>query len=303
MIALVACTPSATRPPVTMQPPIATSSAATPTIAPVPIPTAQQDSLPVTFALVLAEVPQNLPAYDRDNWRHWTDADGDCQNTRAEVLIAESLTAVTFDGCRVVSGSWVGLFAGVTGIVDAGSLDVDHMVPLANAHRSGGWVWDPSRKRAYANDLTDPGHLIAVTASANRSKGARGPEEWQPPNSSYRCAYATDWARIKDTWGLSVTAAELESLRGMLGGCPSAVQLVAVDDPGLLPEVPPTSTPLLGDGVLLYDPLGPDRDCGEFTQWRDAQRFYEGAGGPGSDPHRLDGNNDGVACESLPGAP
>jgi hypothetical protein len=259
--------------------------------------------VPLTYALVLAEVPSNIPGYDRDDWRHWDDADGDCQNTRAEVLIAESLTAVAFDGCRVTSGSWVGRFAGATGIVDAGSLDVDHMVPLANANRSGGWAWGATKKRAYANDLTDPDHLIAVTASANRSKGARGPEEWQPPDTTYWCEYATDWARIKDTWHLSVTADELEALREMLGGCPSAVQLVAVDDPGLLPEVPPTPTPLSSNGALLFDPLGADRDCGDFSLWEDAQRFYEAAGGPGSDPHRLDGNNDGVACQSLPGAP
>ena len=50
---------------------------------------------------------------------------------------------------------------------------------------------------------------------------------------------------------------------------------------------------------LPYAPSGPDRDCGDFGSQRGAQRFYEAAGGPGRDPHRLDGDNDGIACESL----
>jgi len=51
---------------------------------------------------------------------------------------------------------------------------------------------------------------------------------------------------------------------------------------------------------LPYDPDGPDRDCGDFKSQRQAQRFYEAAGGPAQDPHRLDGDGNGVACESLP---
>ncbi|WP_425430647.1 excalibur calcium-binding domain-containing protein [Devosia indica] len=38
-------------------------------------------------------------------------------------------------------------------------------------------------------------------------------------------------------------------------------------------------------------------DCSDFNSWREAQDFYERAG-PG-DPHRLDADNDGIACESL----
>jgi hypothetical protein len=218
------------------------------------------------------------------------------------VLIDESFAPVAFDGCRVVSGQWLGLYTG-TVVTDASSLDVDHMVPLANAHSSGGWAWDAARKQAFANDRNDADHLIAVTASANRSKGAKGPEDWRPPDESYWCEYATDWARIKDTWDLSVTSAELVALRDMLGSCPTGVQLVVVDDPGLLPELPPTATPITVGGALLYDPFGPDRNCGDFSRWIDAQAFYQAAGGPGSDPHRLDGDGDGIVCESLPGAP
>jgi micrococcal nuclease len=50
-----------------------------------------------------------------------------------------------------------------------------------------------------------------------------------------------------------------------------------------------------------YDPDGPDRNCGDFETQQDAQDFFEAAGGPSRDPHRLDGNdNDGLVCENLP---
>jgi micrococcal nuclease len=54
---------------------------------------------------------------------------------------------------------------------------------------------------------------------------------------------------------------------------------------------------------LPYDPLGPDRGCGDFSTWAQAQAFYTASGGPTDDPHRLDGDSDGVPCESLPGSP
>ena len=53
-------------------------------------------------------------------------------------------------------------------------------------------------------------------------------------------------------------------------------------------------------GFQDFDPLGPDRDCGDFATQIEAQEFYEAAGGPTTDRHRLDGDDDGLACEALP---
>ena len=289
LLSLAACTPVTTSPSPTLA-----LSVPTPAASATPTPASADSTVPLSLAV--AEIPAGLPRYDRDGWRHWIDADGDCQNTRAEVLIEESTQPVTFataSGCRVTGGRWLAPFTG-TIVVDAGTLDVDHMVPLANAHASGGWAWDSARKRAYANYLADADHLIAVTASANRSKGARGPEGWRPPDRGYWCEYATDWIRIKATWELTATPAEWAALQDMFGTCDVEPNVVTVE------SAPPALTQPSG---LLYDPSGPDRNCGHFPRWRDAQDFYEAAGGPSSDPHRLDGDRDGVACESLPGAP
>ncbi|MFC7321063.1 thermonuclease family protein [Halobacillus campisalis] len=50
---------------------------------------------------------------------------------------------------------------------------------------------------------------------------------------------------------------------------------------------------------LLYDPFGPDRDCGDFPDHASAQAFFEAAGGPANDPHDLNRDTDGIACDSL----
>lgn len=158
--------------------------------------------------------------YVRDEWPHWIDEDGDCQDTRQEVLIAESISPVTLDaaGCRVIGGAWRDMYTGST-ITDPGELDVDHLVPLANAFRTGGWAWNRIRRQQYANDLNDASHLVAVSASANRQKGDKGPEEWRPSDTSAWCAYGKAWTDVKQRWGLAATSAEQAGLQQMLVGC------------------------------------------------------------------------------------
>ena len=174
-----------------------------------------------TLTITVAPVPAGIPEYDRSDWRHWIDEDGDCQDARQEVLIAESLDQVTFETdrkCKVGTGRWYGAFTGVY-LEDPGDLDIDHLVPLKNAHLSGAWAWNPAMKEEYANYLGEENHLIAVTAGANRSKGARGPEEWGPPDLDYWCQYATDWTEVKARWELTMTKVESEIVMDMLGTC------------------------------------------------------------------------------------
>ena len=106
------------------------------------------------------------------------------------------MTFKTTRNCKVSSGRWTDPYTGES-FTDPGELDVDHMVPLGNAHRSGAWNWAYQKREEYANELQHPEHLIAVKASANRSKGAKGPDEWLPPTISYQCQYVRDWEAIK----------------------------------------------------------------------------------------------------------
>ena len=126
----------------------------TPTPAPAPTVTPEEPSA-VLLSIVVGPVPDAIPAYKRGEWRHWTDEDGDCQDTRQEVLVAESVSPVVYTDlgqCRVASGIWVGPHTGEQFNVPA-RLDIDHMAPLGNAHQSGGWAWSPEQKRRHANDL------------------------------------------------------------------------------------------------------------------------------------------------------
>ena len=251
----------------------------------------------------VVSVPQNIPDYDRDEWRHWTDEDRDCQNARQEVLIAESHVPVSFqtdEKCRVATGSWTGPYTGQQ-VDDPRDLDVDHVVPLANAHRSGGWSWDRDRKRDYANSLAYDNHLVATISSANRAKGSKGPDDWRPPLEDYWCNYAIDWATIKNQWGLTVTEAEYAALAEMLATCETTVLLQPTT--GAVPQAPTPTIPPDLPTDLRYDPFGPDRDCGDFDSYQEALAFYLAAGGPDEDPHRLDSNGDGEPCETLPGGP
>lgn len=106
-------------------------------------------------------------------------------------------------------------------VTDKADLDIDHLVPLAEAWESGGHLWTEATWTRFANDLDDPRSLIAVSASTNRSKGARDPAEWWPPNSSYRCQYAVDWIAVKTRWNLSVDSAEHAVLETRIDQCAS----------------------------------------------------------------------------------
>lgn len=203
----------------------ATSQAPALTATPVPTALAPAATVPLAGGVPQPNIRGNgsVPGYDRSSWKHWVDADRDCQDTRAEVLIAESLEPVTFTSsanCTVLGGRWYDPYTNAVYTI-ARELDVDHFVPLGDAHSSGGSDWAPDRKLDYANSLADADHLIAVSASANRAKGSRAPDEWKPPNQAYWCEYAYDWIRVKAAWGLSVTQSEWVAVNTMTATCPA----------------------------------------------------------------------------------
>ncbi|PRQ08555.1 HNH endonuclease family protein [Enhygromyxa salina] len=219
LLTVAACDPTTTRP----EPP-----APSPTVA---------EALLIEGAVVPAElrVPAPASAYERGDWPQWIDADRDCQDTRTEVLIAESYEPIVFEedrSCEVATGRWQCPYSGKI-VSEVHLLDVDHLVPLANAHRSGGATWTTDQRRRYANDLDHAEHLIAVDHTANRSKGDKGPEAWLPTSEDYRCTYVREWVAIKQRWQLGMNEAEAAAVRGALEAC----------NAGLIPALPQTQRP------------------------------------------------------------
>ncbi|MGW6507574.1 HNH endonuclease family protein [Streptomyces niveus] len=162
---------------------------------------------------------EDRTGYDRAKFKHWVDADKDSCNTRAEVLIAESRVKLTVEaGCKVVVGEWYSYYDGVI-VTVPGKLDVDHMVPLAEAWDEGAKDWTAKRREAYANDLDVERSLVAVTAKTNRSKSDQDPADWLPPLADAHCQYAADWVATKLRWDLTADAREINALRGVAAGC------------------------------------------------------------------------------------
>lgn len=179
------------------------------------------DGLPSVSSAVteLRVEPEVEGGYSRGLFDHWIDGDGNGCDTRREVLIEESLQPVTVGpGCFLEGGEWYSAFDGVT-TTNPSNFDIDHFVPLKEAWDSGAHAWSDERRRDFANDLSSPSSLIAVSASSNRSKGARDPAEWLPPDDSYHCSYVEQWIEVKLYWDLSVDPNEAAVLNDVLSGC------------------------------------------------------------------------------------
>ncbi|XGC82332.1 DUF1524 domain-containing protein [Bdellovibrio bacteriovorus] len=140
--------------------------------------------------------------------------DDTCMNTRAKVLVRDSAEEVTYRGnkqCVVDMGRWTDPYSGIE-TTDSREIQIDHMVPLKHAYMAGAWKWDYKTRCLYANYLGYKDHLIPATVHENTSKGDRGPEQYMPPELSYRCEYVKNWLMIKLIWGLNMTMDEAQTI-------------------------------------------------------------------------------------------
>jgi hypothetical protein len=157
----------------------------------------------------------SMSGYSREHFPHWRKAGKNC-DVRDTVLQRDG-TGIELSGCNVVGGRWVSVYDNKT-LTDPADLDIDHMVPLANAWRSGADDWDDKKRGDFANDLTRP-QLFAVSLNSNRAKGDQDPSLWKPSSRGFWCEYAQDWIAVKHYWKLTVTSAEKEALTDMLETC------------------------------------------------------------------------------------
>ncbi|WP_285574040.1 HNH endonuclease family protein [Streptomyces sp. RTGN2] len=182
----------------------------------------------VRVALALFDAIDRLPVaeehrdgYKRDLYKHWNRGllPSDGCDTRREVILAEAVEAPTVAaGCKLSGGAWRSAYDGLV-VTDAGKLDVDHFVPLAEVFDSEQTAWSPERREAYANDQGSPDTLIAVSAASNRSKSDKDPAQWMPTNAAYHCTYAATWVGTKLRWDLAVDDAERQALLGTAEDC------------------------------------------------------------------------------------
>ena len=279
------------------QPAAATST----TVSAAPLGTATAKA--VTVKLRLREAVRRLPVaaetrsgYDREKFNHWIDADGDCQDTRAEVLAAESTVSVS--GCDISTGRWESYYDEKVW-TDSADVDIDHMVPLAESWDSGAKRWDPETRERFANDLHDPRPLIAVTDNVNQSKSDQDPAEWMPQFG--QCTYVRQWVAVKIRWSLEVDRAEKRALRRHAVNCQNTLVKVNKAKIGLhrAGNGGDDGGGSGGDGncktgyTPCLPPPPPDLDCAEVKAMGKAPVKVWG-----SDPHHLDGNNDGWGCTS-----
>jgi hypothetical protein len=167
------------------------------------------------LAELAAEPEGSMEGYERELFPHWSE-DGGC-STRETVLERDGTDVVPGDDCYPESGTWFSQYDGEN-LDAAPDVDIDHVVALAEAWRSGADAWTTDRREAFANDLTGP-QLIAVSAASNRSKGDQDPADWQPPLDSFHCVYARMWIGSKHAWELSVDPDERTALETLLGTC------------------------------------------------------------------------------------
>ncbi|MEU6016893.1 HNH endonuclease family protein [Streptomyces sp. NPDC047515] len=225
---LAACNPSAAKTD-DSKPPAAASSAgasASTGASPSAASGAPAGGSGLSLAEAIAKLPaadENRTGYKRDSFKHWIDEDGDGCSTRNEVLLAEAVKKPEQGPrCTLTGGEWLSYYDEVT-VTDARKLDIDHMVPLAEAWDSGASAWDSDRRMRYANDLGSERSLVAVTASENRRKGDKDPSQWMPSAQSAKCTYLADWTATKLRWKLTADDKERAALNTLTANCKDTV--------------------------------------------------------------------------------
>jgi hypothetical protein len=170
-----------------------------------------------------SDLDARIPRYNRvEMFGGWVNEDSpiNCYNTRAEVLLRDATHPATIsfstgNPCQVAKGEWDDPYSG-TRFKLAKAVQIDHVVPLKNAYRSGAHQWPKERRCHYANFLKDPSHLLAVSGHENMSKGDSAPDSYLPPNEEFTCEYLRTWMQIKAVWSLGYTDEEANAIHGAL---------------------------------------------------------------------------------------
>jgi hypothetical protein len=293
----------------------AQSAPTSPDIAQTPTPTVTQVMVPVATstqpkpavagtalaAVARLTVKGRAPktGYARDQFgQSWFDVDRNGCDTRNDILRRDLSSRQMQNACKVLAGTLAPDPYTGTSIRfvygGASEVDIDHLVALSDAWQKGAASWPAGKRLALAND---PLNLLAVDASANRSKGDGDTATWLPANKSFRCTYVARQVAVKGKYGVWVTAAERDAMTRVLATCPSmplpgagSASTVATLPRGVSQPVPPPAPaplPASPAGGVYYENCTAARAAGAAPIMR---------GEPGY-ASKLDRDNDGIACE------
>lgn len=172
----------------------------------------------------LTIAPESDADYDRerDYADRWAMVSTGC-DVRNHILNRDLTDVVqTGKGCKVASGVLDDPYTGETIQFQAGEgtsddVQIEHIVPVSEAHDSGAAEWTQAEREAFYNDDFN---LIAVDGEANNDRGdADAGEAWRPPNAAYHCQYAAGQIEVKAKYGMSVDQAEHDALAAILSNC------------------------------------------------------------------------------------
>lgn len=167
-----------------------------------------------------------MDGYSRDAFGPpWTDDnDGSLGHNHCDTrddILARDLTDVVRRGCKVMSGWLISPYSGTPvefkrGIKTSGAVQIDHIVPLADAWRTGAAQLSEKTRIDIAND---PENLIAVDGRSNTQKSDKDASQWLPPAESFRCEYVERQIDVKTRFHLFVTQPEHDAMAKVLSSC------------------------------------------------------------------------------------
>lgn len=179
-------------------------------------------SLPALDALAAlkARPEGTLLGYSRDQFGPaWQDVDHNGCDTRNDILARDMTQVVRPRGCQVTSGVLLDPYTGKTITWVRGPqsarVQIDHVVALADAWRTGASALSPGDRLAFAND---PLNLLAVDGPTNEAKGDKDASKWLP-RAQFRCTYVLGQIQVKRKYGLWITPSEQKSMSDVLRTC------------------------------------------------------------------------------------
>lgn len=189
------------------------------------------ESVQTDLVKAISKLPEaqwkSATAYDRSEFGiRWAEIDHNGCDTRNDILRRDLSAVKTKAGthdCTVLSGTFTEPYTGKyqqfqKGAETSSKIQIDHVVALSNAWKTGASKWDTKTRERFAND---PLNLLAVDGSANQDKKDKDAASWLPPNKGFQCQYVALQVAVKNKWHLWVTPAEKRAMATVAASCPA----------------------------------------------------------------------------------